>query len=124
MQISQAIQQLASVVQQNSALSEELASSSEEVSAQASILLETISYFKITQREMSAQDEMEIEKQILKLTELLNLQRKQRATSPGKAIQAEPKKKAEKMEQYEAPLIKKGVQIDADDNTQHRYEKF
>jgi methyl-accepting chemotaxis protein len=70
-QIGQAIQQLTDVVQQNSALSEELASSSEEVSAQASLLLETISYFKINQEQIDNQETTRIEQEIKLLTEIL-----------------------------------------------------
>lgn len=70
-QISQAIQQLTSVVQQNSALSEELASSSEEVSSQANLLQETVSYFKITQLEIENDENSQIEKEIMRLNDLL-----------------------------------------------------
>ncbi|HEY9123216.1 MAG TPA: methyl-accepting chemotaxis protein, partial [Bacteroidales bacterium] len=52
-QISNAIQQLSTVVQQNSALSEELAASSEELTGQATLLLESISYFKISKNDIS-----------------------------------------------------------------------
>jgi methyl-accepting chemotaxis protein len=66
-QISLAIQQFSSVVQQNSALSEELASSSEEVSAQATLLLDTISYFKLTEKEVDSSSDRELEMALRKL---------------------------------------------------------
>jgi methyl-accepting chemotaxis protein len=71
-QISQAIQQFSTVVQSNSALAEELASSSEEVSAQASLLLDTISFFKINQHELDVGSDNELEKEIERLSALLS----------------------------------------------------
>lgn len=44
---AKAVEQLDQVIQQNSAASEEMASTSEELSAQASLLLEAISFFKV-----------------------------------------------------------------------------
>jgi methyl-accepting chemotaxis protein len=70
-QISQAIQQLSSVVQQNSALSEELASNSEEVSSQATLLLESISYFKVSQNEVDKHTVLEMETEVKKLTGMI-----------------------------------------------------
>lgn len=87
-QISQAIQQLSSVVQQNSALSEELASSSEEVSSQAALLLESISFFKISQEDVDDQTDEDIEIEIRKLFE----KRKKRKTVNTSILKNEDKK--------------------------------
>jgi methyl-accepting chemotaxis protein len=146
-QISQAIQQLSSVVQQNSALSEELASSSEEVSAQASLLLETISFFKITQDEVDIQSEQELELKILHLEELLS-QRKNKTGQPSKdkVLKSNEKKiEALSSEQTSKPKLptkhtlktdpkktnevesmgSKGVILDIEDpNIDKNYEKF
>ena len=67
-QISNAIQQLSTVVQQNSALSEELAASSEELTGQATMLLDSISYFKISKEDFSADNNSAIQNEIKKLT--------------------------------------------------------
>jgi methyl-accepting chemotaxis protein len=71
-QISQAIQQLSDVVQQNSAMSEQLAASSEEVSAQASILYETVSYFKTSKHQMEDYETLQIEQKLIRLNEILS----------------------------------------------------
>jgi methyl-accepting chemotaxis protein len=114
-QISKAIQQLSSVVQSNSALSEELASSSEEVSAQASLLLETISYFKITQNEIDIQSDIELEIGIKKLTDLLDLRKKMQDSIIKTSSKNETKrnlgKKEDERSSDQQPQ-KKGVNID------------
>jgi methyl-accepting chemotaxis protein len=94
-QISQAIQQLSTVVQSNSALSEELASSSEEVSSQASMLLETISYFKITQEEVDQHSDYQLEEEIRKLNELLKMRKSKSTDVKKKAISTKLSKKME-----------------------------
>jgi len=99
LQISQAIQQLSSVVQQNSALSEELASSSEEVSAQAALLLESISFFKVTQEDVDSQSENELEMEIKKLTEMLSFRRQKQgieSSMPKTDLQSIPSENSEK----------------------------
>lgn len=70
-QISSAVQQFSTVIQQNSALAEELAASSEELTGQATLLLESISYFKTSDTESPLQTEIDIEEEIKKLAELL-----------------------------------------------------
>jgi methyl-accepting chemotaxis protein len=126
-QISKAIQQLSNVVQSNSALSEELASSSEEVSAQASLLLETISYFKITQKDIDIQSDMELEIEIKKLTDLL-LQRKNIQEVALKAVaKTESKRANDKSDEKssEQPNSKKGANIDiADADADASYDKY
>ena len=122
-QISQAIQQLTSVVQQNSALSEELAASSEEVSAQAQLLLDGISYFKITEEEVETHSETELENEIKKLQQLLALRNKQRAEEPKNIYKAETRTTVESVTQPEqAP--KKGVQIDIEEKDDKNFENF
>jgi methyl-accepting chemotaxis protein len=116
-QISQAIQQFSTVVQQNSALSEELASSSEEVSAQAQILLDNISYFSITQKDMDIQSDKELEGQIKKLTELLAIRHKQQT------MVAKPAKHTEK-EVEEDSTLQKGVKINIDDNQDLKFDTY
>jgi methyl-accepting chemotaxis protein len=122
-QISQAIQQLSTVVQSNSALSEELASSSEEVSAQASLLLETISYFKITQKEVDVQSDMELEIEIKKLTELLAT-RKSRENNAKQSPKTEVRKNTEKLEPVVVETSKKGIKLDIEDPSDKGYDKF
>jgi methyl-accepting chemotaxis protein len=76
-QISQAIQQLSTVVQSNSALAEELASSSEEVAAQANLLLDSASFFKLNQEEVDNNTNSELENQILRLQTMLENRKQQ-----------------------------------------------
>jgi methyl-accepting chemotaxis protein len=122
-QISQAIQQLSTVVQENSALSEELASNSEEVSSQATVLLETISYFKITQQELDAHSYSELGNEIKKFTEILNQLKAQQELVEKTPTSHETKKVAEKTEH--AATKKKGVQIDVEDsNSEKNYENY
>ena len=47
---SMAVEQMNQVVQQNSAAAEEMSSTSEELSAQATMLMDTIAYFKLSER--------------------------------------------------------------------------
>lgn len=120
-QISQAIQQFSNVVQSNSALSEELASSSEELSAQANILLDTISYFKINQNDIDLQEDSKLEEEIRKLNEIL-MQRK-RAQGNNKAeVKQERRKKTEKPytetpkeQPPQSSSYSKGININIDD---------
>lgn len=126
-QISKAIQQFSNVVQSNSALSEELASSSEEVSAQATLLLETISYFKISQKDIDSQSDLELEQEIRKLTELL-VQRKsiQNVTSKGNT-RPETKKTQDKTDEKpsESQSSKKGINIDiAESEADTDFDKY
>jgi methyl-accepting chemotaxis protein len=123
-QISQAIQQFSSVVQQNSALSEELASSSEEVSAQAQILLDNISYFSITQKELDIQSDMELENEIKKLTEILDIRHKQQIAISKSVIKPEPLKYAEKVNEEDEPQVKKGVKLDIIEDQDNKFDKF
>ncbi len=53
-QINAAIQQLNQVVQQNAGASEELASTAEELASQAEQLTQTISFFKVSEKERMA----------------------------------------------------------------------
>lgn len=105
-QISQAIQQLSSVVQSNSALSEELASSSEEVSAQAKLLQETISYFKISQKDIDIQSDMQLEEEIQKLKDILAQRKKSQEVYTGKAGEEKAK---------ESRFNKKGINIEIEE---------
>jgi methyl-accepting chemotaxis protein len=127
-QISLAIQQLSTVVQSNSALSEELASSSEEVSAQASMLLETISYFKITQKDIDIQSDIELEVEIKKLTDLLDLRKKMQDSIIKTSSKNETKRNSEKKEEErssEPQNTKKGVNIDINGSEADTdYDKF
>jgi methyl-accepting chemotaxis protein len=111
-QISQAIQQLSAVVQQNSALSEELASSSEEVSAQASILLETISYFKIAEKEVDSESDRELEAEIRRLLD----NRKNNRQNITVTISNREDKKNITIKKNTTPP-KKGVNIDIEEET-------
>lgn len=132
-QISDAIQQLSSVVQSNSALSEELASSAEEVSSQATLLLETISYFKITQKDLDIQSDMELEQEIKKLTELLLLRKKNIETPQTYNFKSElikvytekvQEKPAEDQSGPEQPN-KKGVKINIDEESSDQtFDKY
>lgn len=70
-QISMSVQQLSQVVQQNAALAEELASSSEELTAQASILLDTVSYFKTIKEDIDTSADEELDAIIKRMNELL-----------------------------------------------------
>jgi methyl-accepting chemotaxis protein len=106
-QISQAIQQLSTVVQSNSALAEELASSSEEVSAQATLLLDSISFFKITQAEVDQFTSDELENQIMKLREMLELRKGKSGIDSSVEIQKD------KQEPKEHKLIEKEHKIQA-----------
>jgi methyl-accepting chemotaxis protein len=117
-QISQAIQQLSTVVQSNSALSEELAASSEEVSAQATLLLETISYFKISQKDIDIQSDMELENEIQKLNNLLAQRKRTQELAMKSNLKGEWKKTTEKFEEEqpaESPITKKGANINIDE---------
>jgi methyl-accepting chemotaxis protein len=118
-QISQAIQQLSTVVQQNSALSEELAANSEEVSAQAEMLLETISYFKISQKEVDIHSDVELENEIKKLTELLYLRKMQQDTPSKTSIKQDAKKTLVQTEPDRNE--KKGVHIDIEEKGFDKY---
>ncbi len=129
-QISLAIQQFSSVVQSNSALSEELASSSEEVSAQANILLDTISYFKINQNDIDLQEDSKLEEEIRKLSEIL-VQRKKAKGSAKTFTKTELKRTVEKInvennEQSSQPVpSSKGININIeDDEKDSGYSKF
>ena len=129
-QISRAIQQLSAVVQSNSSLSEELASSSEEVSAQASLLLETISYFKISQKEIDIQSDTELEMEIKKLTDLLvqrKLAQESSLKSTSKKEMREPKKD---IDEEETPVedrssSNKGINIQIQESeSDSTYDKY
>jgi methyl-accepting chemotaxis protein len=122
-QISQAIQQLSTVVQSNSALSEELASSSQEVSAQAQLLLDNVSYFKITQKEIDFQSDTELENEIKKLSELLEQRHKQQVQI-AKSIKPEYKDQEEKKILENEQVVNKGIQIDITDHQDTNYDKF
>lgn len=122
-QISQSIQQFTSVVQQNSALSEELASSSEEVSAQAQLLLDNVSYFKVTQEEIDLQTDVDIENEIRKLSQLLELRHKQQKTMVKRIEKHELKEEAENGADTE-PTVSKGIQLDIGDLNDSRFDKF
>jgi methyl-accepting chemotaxis protein len=123
-QISQAIQQLSTVVQSNSALSEELASSSEEVSAQAQLLLDNVSYFKITQEEIDSQTDSELENEIKKLSELLEQRHKQQIQVAKTSVKYDHKDQDEKKETEHERVSKKGFQIDVADHQDSNYDKF
>lgn len=124
-QISQAIQQFTSVVQQNSALSEELASSSEEVSAQAQILLDNISYFSISQKELDNQTDIALENEIRKLTEILELRHKQQGGMSKTLIKADTQKASTEKESEAESSPNKGVQINiADEDDDTKFSKF
>jgi methyl-accepting chemotaxis protein len=128
-QISKAIQQLSEVVQSNSSLSEELASSSEEVSAQASLLLETISYFKITQKEIDIQSDVELELEIKKLTDLLVQRKLAQEASLKSSAKIELKRTMEKekteAQENEQQPSKRGINIDiAESDSDSSFEKY
>jgi len=122
-QISQSIQQLTSIVQQNSALSEELASSSEEVSAQAQLLLENVSYFKISQEEIDIQTDMDLENEIRKLSQLLELRHKQQEVLSKTLVKQESKQKVENKPET-AETVQKGIQLDIEDHNDEKFDKF
>lgn len=126
-QISQAIQQFSNVVQSNSALSEELASSSEEVSAQANVLLETISYFKINQKDIDIQSDKHLEDEIRKLTEILSHRKINQNQKTRPAFTPEKRKETNKPKQE--PTIsshsKKGINIEIEnDENDTDYSKY
>lgn len=123
-QISQAVQQFTAVVQQNSALSEELASSSEEVSAQAQILLDNISYFSISQKELDIQTDIALENEIKKLTELLEMRHKQQAVAAKSSVKLEQAKPVERETNDDAAGPIKGVQLNIDDEEDSKFSKF
>jgi methyl-accepting chemotaxis protein len=127
-QINQAIQQLSMVVQSNSALSEELASSSEEVSSQALLLLDTISFFKITQKDIDVQSDFELEQEITKLTELLIQRKKIHGTTSNSSVKNDPRKPLEKVtdEQiFTEEQPKKNVRINIEDeNPDNSFDKY
>jgi methyl-accepting chemotaxis protein len=75
-QLLASVQQLSQVVQQNAALAEELASSSEELTGQASLLLETVSYFKTSKDEIDKQSEQELEVLMRRMNDLLSKKRR------------------------------------------------
>jgi methyl-accepting chemotaxis protein len=116
-QISSAIQQLTSVVQQNSSLSEELASSSEEVSAQAQLLLDSVSYFKVSQEEVDMKTDLDLENELRKLTELIELRRKQQTNV------AKPFVKQETAAKETEVFPEKGIKIDVEDHD-HKYDSY
>jgi methyl-accepting chemotaxis protein len=122
-QISQAIQQLSAVVQSNSALSEELASNSEEVSSQAMMLMETISYFKTSQKEIDIQSDIELEEEIRKLKELLYQRKKAQNISVLPNLNEGSLKPEDKKDPSSEP--KKGVTIDVgDQNKDTMFNKY
>lgn len=127
-QISLAIQQLSTVVQTNSALSEELASSSEEVSSQAALLLDTISYFKITQKDIDIQSDTELENEIMKLNDLLAQRKKaKQQLTQGQANyeQKKPLVKTEEVPYNEQGTTKKGATIHIEEpDTDIGFDKF
>jgi methyl-accepting chemotaxis protein len=119
-QISLAIQQFSAVVQQNSALSEELASSSEEVSAQATLLLDTISYFKLTEKEVDSSSDHELEMAIRKLLD----DHKQNRDSITVTISNKDVKKDITIKKNESPK-KDGVIFDIEELSEDKtFEKF
>ncbi len=124
-QISQAIQQLSAVVQSNSALSEELASSSEELSSQAKVLLDTISYFKTTQKDIDIQSDMELENEINKLNALLAQRKRVQEVTVKSNGRVELKKSPEKVQEFKEQPVKKGINIDVEDpDVDSSYNKY
>jgi methyl-accepting chemotaxis protein len=115
-QISKAIQQLSTVIQSNSALSEELASSSEEVSAQASMLLETISYFKTTQNDIDIQSDTELELEIQKLNDLLAMRRKTQESAIALKAKSKKNLKTEEEPVPELEISKNEINLDIEDS--------
>lgn len=125
-QISQAIQQLSAVVQSNSALSEELASSSEELSSQAKVLLDTISYFKLTQKDIESQSYLEIQTEINKLNSMLDRYKKAQEFTVKSNGKIELVGTPEKAPEFKEPQpSKKGITIDVEDpDTDSSYSKY
>lgn len=125
-QISQAIQQLSAVVQSNSALSEELASSSEELSSQAKVLLDTISYFKLTQKDIESQSYIEIQTEINKLNSMLDRYKKAQGLTVKSNGKIELSVATEKAPEFkEPPIPKKGINIEVEDpDTDSSYNKY
>ncbi|HBH48221.1 MAG TPA: hypothetical protein DDX98_06255 [Bacteroidales bacterium] len=113
-EVNSGIQQLSAVVQQNSASSEQMAASSEELSSQSDQLNESISFFKVSEDDRAEYSEGEIEKQIMKLNDLLASKRKTK------------KKKTSSVKKINQPTARgatldKGVDIKMDDEDFEQY---
>ena len=67
-QVNQAIQELATVIQQNSAASDNMAGSSDILAGYASGLLETISFFKVSENDTQQMSDTELEKKLVELS--------------------------------------------------------
>lgn len=124
-QISTAIQQLSSVVQSNSALSEELASSSEEVSSMAKNLLETISYFKVTQKDIDIQSDIELEQEIRKLNELLAMRKRMQEGTSKYQTKKDTNRNTDKVTEDKKDSTKKGINIEIEEQEKDSsYDKY
>lgn len=111
-EVNNAILQLTQVTQQNSSTSEELAGNAEELSAQANILLEKISFFKVKAGQSSKELD-EIEEKIKSLTKIFKEKKK-------KLEEEDKKKKGTENTLQE----QKGVNIDLHDMSDSDFEEF
>ena len=114
-EVNSGVQQLSAVIQQNSASSEEMAASSEELSSQSEQLNDTISFFKVSEDDNNAYSEGELEKQIVRLKELLE---SKRGSSKKKPKQAKKENKTDTS--TEKPNLG-GVNLNMDDNDFEKY---
>jgi methyl-accepting chemotaxis protein len=121
-QINASVQQLSQVVQQNAALAEELASSSEELTGQASLLLETVSFFKTTRDEIDKNSEQELNAIMKRMNEILDYRKRQGGLSDDDFV-----REHKTLEKFQ-PMVEhfkntKGLHIDLDDKDKS-YDKF
>jgi methyl-accepting chemotaxis protein len=123
MQINSSVQQLSQVVQQNAALAEELASSSEELTGQASILLETVSYFKTSRNDIDLDSEQELSTILKRMNELLNYKRKNDLNSDD-VILENSQRTLEKFQPFtQQTKHNQGLNINLDDKD-NAYDKY
>ena len=120
-QINSSVQQLSQVVQQNAALAEELASSSEELTGQASLLLETVSFFKTTRNEIDLYSEQELNTIMKRMNEILDYRKK---LDYNEDDSIKERKTLEKFQPMANHLKQnKGLDINLDDKD-NAYDKF
>jgi methyl-accepting chemotaxis protein len=129
-QINTSVQQLSQIVQQNAALAEELASSSEELTGQASLLLETVSYFKTTKDEIEMYSEQEFNLLMKRINDIIELKNKRnlgKSATNGKN-QASSKitttsKNAQVLQTIQPSQNTEGLKIDLDEKD-NSFEKY
>lgn len=125
-QINASVQQLSTIVQQNAALAEELASSSEELTGQASLLLETVSYFKTSKEEVEQYSEQEFNALMKRMNELMawkNQREQNRSKNNGHAKPASTKKNGNGSQAININHNQEGLKIELDEKDSS-YEKY